>query len=158
MFSDAQQRYIASLVASMRAEYPYYIAYSDYRNSSSDSPQLYIVFCKEKITSKGLYSYVVPAGVRYAVNTYNYSSYNSSSARTVVTAYSGGTLNIPVYEWIYTNSEFSSYSVQPDVNSLYGGGLQCTNSSSKFCCHYCFACFFVRKYCYQFPPKILMII
>lgn len=44
MFSDAQQRYIASLVASMRAEYPYYIAYSDYRNSSSDSPQLYIVF------------------------------------------------------------------------------------------------------------------
>ena len=67
MFSDAQQRYIASLVASMRAEYPYYIAYSDYRNSSSDSPQLYIVFCKEKITSKGLYSYVVPAGVRYAV-------------------------------------------------------------------------------------------
>ena len=90
MFSDAQQRYIASLVASMRAEYPYYIAYSDYRNSSSDSPQLYIVFCKEKITSKGLYSYVVPAGVRYAVNTYNYSSYNSSSARTVVTAYSGG--------------------------------------------------------------------
>lgn len=121
MFSDAQQRYIASLVASMRGEYPYYIAYSDFRNSDYDSPQLYIVFCKEKITSKGLYSYVVPAGVRYAVNTYNYSSYNSSSARTVVTAYSGGTLNIPVYEWIYTNSEFSSYSVQPDVNSLYGG-------------------------------------
>ena len=121
MFSDAQQRYIASLVASMRGDYPYYIAYSDFKNSDYDSPQLYIVFCKEKITSRGLYSYVVPAGVRYAVNTYNYSSYNSSSARTVVTAYSGGTLNIPVYEWIYTNSEFSSYSVQPDVNSLYGG-------------------------------------
>ena len=50
MFSDAQQRYIASLVASMRGEYPYYIAYSDFKNSNSDSPQLYIVFCKEKIT------------------------------------------------------------------------------------------------------------
>lgn len=44
MFSDAQQRYIASLVASMRGEYPYYIAYSDFRNSDYDSPQLYIVF------------------------------------------------------------------------------------------------------------------
>lgn len=131
MFSDAQQRYIASLVASMRGEYPYYIAYSDFRNSDYDSPQLYVIFCKEKITSRGLYSYVVPAGVRYAVNTYNYSSYNSSSARTVVSAYSGGTLNVPVYEWIYTNSEFSSYSVQPDINKLYGGDynaqLQTTN-------------------------------
>lgn len=131
MFSDSQQRYIASLVASMRGEYPYYIAYSDFKNSDYDSPQLYVVFCKEKITSRGLYSYVVPAGVRYAVNTYNYSSYNSSSARTVVSAYSGGTLNVPVYEWIYTNSEFSSYSVQPDINQLYGGDynaqLQTTN-------------------------------
>lgn len=131
MFSDSQQRYIASLVASMRGEYPYYIAYSDFKNSDYDSPQLYVIFCKKKITSRGLYSYVVPAGVRYAVNTYNYSSYNSSSVRTVVSAYSGGTLNVPVYEWIYTNSEFSSYSVQPDINKLYGGDynaqLQTTN-------------------------------
>lgn len=121
MFSDAQQRYIASLVATMRDEYPYYIAYSDYKANSSESPQLYVIFTKDKITAKGMYSYEVPSGVRYALITNNYSSYYTNQARQVVSSYSGGSLSIPVYEFVYTNATFSSYSVQPDINCLYGG-------------------------------------
>ena len=51
MFSDAQQRFIASLVASMRKEYPYYLAYSDFRSSGYDVPQIYVLFSADPITA-----------------------------------------------------------------------------------------------------------
>lgn len=121
MFSDANQRYIASLVATMRDEYPYYIAYSDVRNGDSDTPSLYVIFTKEKITAGGMYSYEVAEGVKYSIITNNYSSYSSNSARHSCSAFSGGTVAVPVYEFVYTNAEFSTYSIQPDINMLYGG-------------------------------------
>lgn len=131
MFTDAQQGYIASLVANMRDEFPYYMAYSDFRNGSYDSPSIYVIFTKEKITAKGLYSYEVSSGVKYSLITSNYSSYNTNTARTVVNSFSGGTVVVPIYEFVYTNAEFASSSVQPDINKLYGGDynaqLQTTN-------------------------------
>lgn len=131
MFSDAQQGYISALVANMRDEYPYYIAYSDFRNGNYDSPSVYVIFTKEKIIAKGLYSYEVSSGVKYSLITSNYSSYNTNTARTVVNSFNGGVVTIPIYEFIYTNAEFSSSSVQPDINKLYGGDynaqLQTTN-------------------------------
>lgn len=138
MFSDAQQRYIASLVATLRNEYPYYIAYSDYKANSSESPQLYVIFSKDKITANGMYQYSISSGVCYAIRTNNYSSYYSNDARHTVSSYSGGTLDIPVYEWVYTNAEFSTASIQPDINKLYGGDynvqLQTTNFIFSVAC------------------------
>jgi hypothetical protein len=131
MFSDAQQGYIAALVANMRDEYPYYIAYSDFRNGNYESASIYVIFTKEKITARGLYSYEIASGVKYALITSNYSSYNTNTARTVVNSFNGGVVTIPIYEFIYTNAEFASSSVQPDINKLYGGDynaqLQTTN-------------------------------
>lgn len=131
MFTDSQQGFVASLVANMRDEYPYYIAYSDFKNGSYDSPSIYVIFTKEKITARGLYSYEVSAGVKYSLITSNYSSYNTNTARTVVNSFVGGIVAVPVYEFVYTNADFASSSVQPDINKLYGGDynaqLQTTN-------------------------------
>lgn len=132
MFSDAQQRYIAALVANMRDDYPYYIAYSDFRYGSSENASIYVIFSKEKITSRGLYSYEVPAGIKYALITSNYSSYNTNTARTVVNSFAGGVLNVPVYEFVYTNADFASSSVQPDINKLYGGDYNAQLQSTNF--------------------------
>ena len=132
MFSDAQQGYIASLVASMRDEYPYYIAYSDFRYGSYENASIYVIFSKEKIISRGLYSYEVPTGVKYSLITNNYSSYNNNTARTLVTSFGGGVVTVPVYEFIYTNAEFSTSSVQPDINKLYGGDYNAQLQSTNF--------------------------
>lgn len=132
MFSDAQQGYIAALVANMRDEYPYYIAYSDFRYGDYENASIYVIFSKEKITSRGLYSYEVPAGVRYSLITNNYSSYNPNSARTVVNSFSGGVVTVPVYEFVYTNADFTSSSVQPDINKLYGGDYNAQLQSTNF--------------------------
>ena len=132
MFSDAQQGYIAALVANMRDEYPYYIAYSDFRYGDYENASIYVIFSKEKITSRGLYSYEVPAGVKYALITNNYSSYNANSARTVVNSFSGGVVNVPAYEFVYTNADFTGSSVQPDINKLYGGDYNAQLQSTNF--------------------------
>ena len=132
MFSDSQQGYVASLVASMRDEYPYYIAYSDFRYGSYENASIYVIFSKEKIISRGLYSYEVPSGVKYALITNNYSSYNNNTARTLVTSFNGGVITVPVYEFIYTNAEFSGSSVQPDINKLYGGDYNAQLQSTNF--------------------------
>ena len=132
MFSDAQQRYIASLVATMRKDYPYYIAYSDFRYGSSDVPSIYVIFSKDKITASDMYTFSVPSGVRYAIYTNNYSSYVPNPARQSVTTYNGGSLSVPVYEFVYTNAVFSSYSVQPNINSLYGGDYNAQLQTQNF--------------------------
>lgn len=132
MFSDAQQRYIAALVANMRAQYPYYLAYSDFRYGDSETASIHVIFSKEKITSRGLYSYEVPSGVKYSLITSNYSSYNTNTARTVVNSFSGGVVNVPFYEFVYTNADFTSSSVQPDINKLYGGDYNAQLQSTNF--------------------------
>ena len=132
MFSDAQQGYIASLVASMRDEYPYYIAYSDFRYGNYENASIYVIFSKEKIKSRGLYSYEVSSGIKYSLITNNYSSYNTNTARTVVTSFNGGVVTVPVYEFVYTNAEFSTSSVQPDINKLYGGDYNAQLQSTNF--------------------------
>lgn len=141
MFSDAQQRFIASLVSSMRKEYPYYLAYSDFRSSGYDVPQIYVLFSADPITASSPYRYVVPQGVKYSVITGNYSSYNSSNTdRISVSAYSGGNVSIPVYEWVYSNAEYSGSAIQPDVNMLYGGDYNAQIQTINFftvCCALC---------------------
>lgn len=138
MFSDAQQGYIAALVASMRDEYPYYIAYSDFKNGDYNNASIYVIFCKDKIKSNGLYSYAVGAGVKYALITNNYSSYQNNTARTVVTSFNGGTVTVPVYEFVYTNASFSNTTLQPDINKIYGGDYNAQLQTTNFI--FCVAC------------------
>ena len=106
----------------MRNEgYKYYVAYSNTDTSNSfyyrRQPDLYFIFSKEKITASSSYSYSVPAGsILYICrsNDYSSSSYADNSARIKSENYSGN-LSIDVYEHIFTNAEFSSQTIQPDI-------------------------------------------
>lgn len=140
MFSDAQQRFIASLVASMREDYPYYLAYSDFHSSGYDVPSLYVMFSDKPITASSPYRYVVPQGVKYSVITGNYSSYNSNNDRISVSSFDGGNVSIPAYEWVYSNAEYSGSAIQPDVNMLYGGDYNAQIQTVNFFLIACALC------------------
>lgn len=122
LFDTAQMDIIEYLVPTMRNEgYSYYVAYSNTDTSSSSyyrrEPDLYFVFSKEKITASSAYNYAVPKGsVRYICrsNDYSSSNYADNSARIKSESFSGN-LSIEPYEHIYTNAEFSSQTVQPDI-------------------------------------------
>lgn len=140
MFTDAQQRFIASLVSSMRDDYPYYLAYSDFHSTGYDVPSLYVLFSDKPITASSPYRYVVPQGVKYSVITGNYSSYNSNNDRISVSSFDGGTVSIPVYEWIYSNAKYSGTAIQPDVNMLYGGDYNAQIQTVNFFLIACALC------------------
>lgn len=101
--------------------YSYYVAYthtytdSYYRNE----PDLYIVFCKEKITANSAYTYSVPQGaVMYIIRTNNYSTSSSAVNTSRVTSQPyGGSFTVDAYEHIYSNAEFSGSTIQPDILS-----------------------------------------
>lgn len=122
LFNDAQQSYIEYLVPTMRKEgYTYYVAYSNTDTSSgyygSREPDLYIVFSTSEITASTAYRYSVPSGsVRYICRTNNYSSSNYAVNTERVTSDSfSGTLSIDVYEHVYSNANYTSGTVQPDI-------------------------------------------
>lgn len=129
MFSTAQKDVLTSLIPVMRRQgYKYYIAYTNTNTEGSWNTSavvdLYIVFSSEEISAKDMYTYSVPSGsVRYAIRTPNYSTSASgiNSERYVFSEYSG-TLSIDVYEHIYTNAEFSTSAVQPDILYEAEGG------------------------------------
>lgn len=115
MFSTAQLDLIKSTVAEMRNEgYKYYLAYQD-NNSSSGSPDLFIIFSKDEIFGKDLYSYFIPSGsVRYGYFSSNSTNYG---ARLTVTNLTDGivTHTINSYNHISTNATFTSLTAhQPD--------------------------------------------
>lgn len=106
----------------MRNEgYKYYVVYS-YTDTSSSSyyrrqPDLYFIFSKEKINASSAYNYSVPAGsIRYICrsNDYSSSNYADNSSRIKSENFSGS-LTIEPYEHIFSNAEFSSQTIQPDI-------------------------------------------
>ena len=129
MFSTVQKDVLSSLIPVMRKQgYNYYIAYTNTNTdgswNSSAVVDLYVVFSSEEITANDMYTYLVPSGaVRYAIRTANYSTSSSAvnTDRYVTSDYSG-TLTVDVYEHIYTNAEFSTSSVQPDILYESEGG------------------------------------
>lgn len=99
--------------------YEHYIAYS---NTILDyytivPPDLYIIFSTENITASSAYNYIIPSGsIRYIIRTPNYSTsqYGVNTARIVTENFSGN-LSINVYEHVYSNAEYSSTTIQPDI-------------------------------------------
>lgn len=129
MFSTNQDNIIKSLVPAMRRQgYRYYVAYTNTNTdsswNSSSKVDLYIIFSEEEIVANSQYSYFVPDGaVRYSIRSGNYSSSsNAVNTERIVSSSYSGTVNIDAYEHIYTNAEFSCYSIQPDVLYTAQGG------------------------------------
>lgn len=119
MWSDVNKEYVKELVLTNRSEYPYYIAvtcsywgtYYDYNR-----PTFKVYFSKEPITADGLYNYVFEdTAVVYSVIGGNANN-NSNECRVQTSTYNG-TLNIDDYEFVYTNAEFETNTVQPDILS-----------------------------------------
>lgn len=129
MFSTNQDNIIKTLVPAMRRQgYRYYIAYTNTSTesswNSSSEVDLYIIFSSEEILANSQYSYSVPDGaVRYSIRSGNYSTSNNAvNTERLVSSSFSGTVNIDVYEHVYTNAEFSGYSVQPDILYTAQGG------------------------------------
>lgn len=129
MFSDAQQRYIDALLPTYAKEgYKYYVIYTNSVASggfyTSTEPDLYAVFSKTPISAQDAYTYGVgESSILVTIRSYNYSSSSSAnnSDRVVVTDFSSRSLEIPGFEHVYTNAEFTGHTLQPDYYLASGG-------------------------------------
>lgn len=119
MWSEVNNDYVKQLVLAQRANgYPYYIAHtvtnvSGYGNSNAVSFKVY--FSDKPIKGTGLCSFEFSGDVVcYSVVSANANS-NYYAQRVTTTDYSGTTLSVNNYEFIYTNAAFEGSSVQPDI-------------------------------------------
>ena len=119
MWSEINNEYVKQLVLSNRNEYPYYLAQtvtSIESGSNYNSPTIKVYFSKEPITCNNAYSYTLPAkSICYSIVGGNGSRY-SKDARTTITNISGR-VNIAEYEFVYTNAEFTTYTIHPDITA-----------------------------------------
>lgn len=117
MWSDSYRDYVKQLVLTNRAEYPYYVAHTcTYLGSTSsyDQPNFKVYFSKEPITATSLYNYSLPSGsICYNVIGGNGNNNYHSARMSVVNASSN--ISINNYEFIYSNAEYSTNSIQPDI-------------------------------------------
>lgn len=140
MFSTAQQAYIDALLPTYAKDgYKYYVVYSNNVNNSgyytSTDPDLYALFSKETISAQDAYTYDIgDSAILVTIRSGNYSSSNiaNNSDRIVVTEYTGNTLQIPVYEHVYTNAAFNEYILQPDYYLASGGETNVQIQSISF--------------------------
>lgn len=129
MFSVAQQEYIKSIIPTYAKEgYRYYLVFTNSVGSSSGSyysePDIYFYFSKKEITGETAYRFTFKGDVLVvSVRSYGYSSYNGSNntSRVIVSKSSSKSLNINVYEHVYTNAKFETVALQPDYNLISGG-------------------------------------
>lgn len=117
MWSDSNRDYVSALVKSNRGEYPYYLAHTcTYWGISNTGayPTFKVYFSKEPITASSLYNYVLPSDTLvYSVIGGNANSnYHSTRVTATVTS---GKLNINDYEFVYTNAESTTATIQPDI-------------------------------------------
>lgn len=118
MWNASYESYVKQLVLSNKNEYPYYIAHTcTYWNTTNSSalPAFKVYFSKEPISATGEYTYVFKGDtVCYSVVGGNATN-NYHNERVQISNVNNNNLYINDYEFIYTNAEFSSYSVHPDV-------------------------------------------
>lgn len=131
MFSTAQQEYIKSIIPTYAKEgYRYYIVCTNSVGSSSGSyysePDIYFYFSKKEISAETAYRFTFKGDVLVvSVRSYNYSSYNGAynGSRVSVSESTSKSLNIDVYEHVYTNAKFETVALQPDYNLISGGEM-----------------------------------
>lgn len=131
MFSAVQESFLKSLIHTMKEKgYPYYLVHTS-RRDDSNQPDLYVYFSKEDIKGNGLYSYTISNGVRYAVNSSNYSD-RYQAQRISVGGIGSKVVVVPSYEHVYTNADFGidSVSVQPDITLQEGGELRAAQTDN----------------------------
>lgn len=86
-----------------------YTNYLIYEENGSYRDYYYLVYSKDKITASNLYNYSVPSGsVRYKIPNW------TEEEQISVTTFSGN-INITSNYNCFTNAEFDSYSVQPEL-------------------------------------------
>lgn len=117
MWSDSYRDYVKQLVITNRDEYPYYIAHTCTYWGISNSysyPSFKVYLSKKPITANGLYNYVLPSDTLvYSVIGGNANgNYHSDRVTTTVTK---GNLAIDEYEFVYSNAEYTTATVQPDI-------------------------------------------
>lgn len=119
MFSEVQREFIKSFVDTYRKEYPYYIAYT-YTNVSDsysyDDVSFYIIVSKNPIEGVSRYRYNLYGDcLSFAVRSGNASrTYQSERVQSVSAP---STLTVNNYEWVYTNAEFTTAQLQPDITA-----------------------------------------
>lgn len=133
MWNATNQEYVAACVETYHKDYPYYIAHTV--SNSPDYVSVVLYFSREPIAASAAYSYVLPAdSLKIDVITNSYSSYSGNTARMVCSVFNG-TVNIPVYEFIYTNAEFLEQSLlQPDIRTTKGGAQNDNIQALGVCC------------------------
>lgn len=116
MWSEVNKEYVVELVKTHAKEYPYYVAFTNTNvdgGYNTQYPSFYVYLSKEPITQVDLYTFEIPDGIVYEVYSSNASS-TFHQQRVNVSAFTG-TLYIDVYEFIYSNAESESYTIQPDI-------------------------------------------
>ena len=118
MLSRDNYEYAKQLIESNRGEYPYYILSTNSNISDSydyQSPAFKIYFSDKPITANGRYSF------SFQGNTLVYSVISSNaskqyhSERVKISTYNSTSLTVNEYEFVYTNAEFKTGSIQPDI-------------------------------------------
>lgn len=120
MLSESELTYVKTLIATYRSDYPYYVVRSvsydgwDYDNNL---PEIQVYFSKDEITANG-YTYSFSSDtILLSINTDSYNYRDNSFNRINQSSFRGGTVNIPVYEDIYTNAIITESSVvMPDLS------------------------------------------
>ena len=117
MISRDNLEYAKTLIESNRKEYPYYIFITNTNisdNYSYESPTYKIYFSRKPILANGRYSFTIQdTALCYSVVTSN-ASKQYHSERVKVNSFSGE-LNVNEYEFCYTNAQFKTNSIQPDL-------------------------------------------
>lgn len=117
MISAIQREVIEGLVLTMYEKgYTYYLANTQYR-TDNNNPDLIVYFSQKEIKANSLYSYQINGGVKYSINSSNYSTSNNAQ-RYQVTNVNTVTISINNYEHIFTNAMFTTSSVQPKLTIM----------------------------------------
>lgn len=151
MFSTQQLEVVKSVTNTAYTKgYKYYVAYTHTNTNSgyyyTVDPDLYIIVSMDKIEAESGYSYTCSENsLVYTCRTVNYSTsqYAVNTDRIVVDDYLAGSVVIPAYEHVYTNAEYGSYSIMPDILQEGGQRDVYLNSSSVILAAFLFIfCFF----------------
>ncbi len=124
MFSTTQNLFLKDFIPSiLKDDYSYYIAYTNTTTSSgwntTTECDLIVIISTEPIVGVDGYNFTFSGECKlFQIRTSNYSSSSSSnnSERIISSDFNSANLSVDIYEFVYTNAEFSSLTLQPDID------------------------------------------